>query len=252
MAFSQYGGVDQSSIGAAICRKLQVNRREQEEIERATRGQTYSRRWFKERQGRITASKAYRILQGDSPYDIVQDVMATSYPNRDAASLHGSEHEPHAVKKYLDYKNQKGDVFTFSECGLMVDLEHGELAATPDGLVAERYGGKGVLEVKCPYGIRDMTPFEAIITKQGSPHFPLEMRGNRPHLKTDHRAYYQVQMEMAITGCQWCDFVLYTNLQSSVVVVRVNFDQLFWNRLRERALDFHNRYVIPELIRRRF
>ncbi|XP_050407346.2 uncharacterized protein LOC126822456 [Patella vulgata] len=251
MAFNQYGGIDQSSIGAAICRKLQVNRDEQDEIERATRGQTYSPRWFKERQGRITASKAYRILQGDSPYDIVQDIMATNYV-RDAASLHGNEQEPNAIKKYIDYKKQKGDIFTFSECGLMVDLQHGELAATPDGIVTEGYGGKGVLEVKCPFSVRDMTPFEAILTKEDSPYFPLEMRGNRPHLKTDHRAYYQVQMEMAITGCQWCDFVLYTNLQSPVVVVRVRFDQAFWNKLRDTMLAFHRRHVIPKLISTRF
>lgn len=47
-----------------------------------------------------------------------------------------------------------------AECGLFIDSEY--CGATPDGVV----GDKGIVEVKCPYSVRDLTPEEGIELKK--------------------------------------------------------------------------------------
>lgn len=47
-------------------------------------------------------------------------------------------------------------------CGLYISETENYLAATPDGLVGENT----ILEIKCPYSARNLTPQEAIETKK--------------------------------------------------------------------------------------
>ena len=81
-------------------------------------------------------------------------------------------------------------------------------AASPDGLVLSGSGELlGLIEIKCPYATKDMTPLQAA---SGLPSFPCTVIDGRISLKRDHNYYYQVQGQLAITNASWCDYCVYT------------------------------------------
>src|SRR5258705_6646308 len=69
------------------------------------------------------------------------------------ATRHGKAWEPVALAKY----EEESDV-QVQPCGLFIHPDHCLLAASPDGLVVS----DGLLEIKCPYTIRDINPKEGV------------------------------------------------------------------------------------------
>ena len=51
---------------------------------------------------------------------------------------------------------------------------------------------------------------------------------------------------MAITGREWCDFVVYSN--DEVVVDRILTDLDYWNTLEQKLKEFYVRNIIPEIL----
>jgi hypothetical protein len=68
------------------------------------------------------------------------------------------------------------------------------------------------------------------------------------HLKHKHRYYTQIQLQMFLTKCQYCDFVVYT--KQSMVIVRVPID--FCKHLVTKCEQFIKDYLIVELVTRRW
>ena len=69
------------------------------------------------------------------------------------------------------------------------------------------------------------------------------------HLKHKHKYYTQIQLQMFLTKCQYCDFVVYT--KQSMVIVRVPIDIDFCKHLVTKCEQFIKDYVIVELVTRR-
>ena len=73
--------------------------------------------------------------------------------------------------------------------------------------------------------------------------------GNREdgelHLLPEHHYYAQVQ-ELAVTGREWCDFVMYSN--DEVVVDQILTDLDYWNTLEQKLEEFYVRNIIPETL----
>ena len=65
---------------------------------------------------------------------------------------------------------------------------------------------------------------------RGAQRFFLRKERGELCLKTTHMYYTQVQMEMAVTGCSWADFVVFTTYegQQDLLVQQVKFDADFW------------------------
>ena len=53
-------------------------------------------------------------------------------------------------------------------------------------------------------------------------------KDKKPHLKSNHDYYFQVQGQMAITGIHKCDFVVW--IPKDVFVQNIPFDSQFWNK----------------------
>lgn len=70
------------------------------------------------------------------------------------------------------------------------------------------------------------------------------------HLKRKHRYYTQIQLQMFLTKCQYCDFVVYT--KQSMVIVRVPIDIDFCKHLVTKCEQFIKDYLIVELVTRRW
>jgi len=134
--------------------------------------------------GRITGSRVSAIL-GLNPYSKRTDVLremvrehhgAPSEFTGNDATRYGQKMEPQALAQY---ESERG-VMTYGGGECVVHPVHDFLAVTPDGLI----GDDGMIECKAPY------------------------RGN--YTDWTGAAYYvpQMQLQMAVTGRDWCDFAV--------------------------------------------
>lgn len=152
-----------------------------------------SEAWFQARAGRVTASNFSDLMMGTTTKgyaDLVLKVAAgilgadpeEGYVSYDMQM--GNEREP-LVR--VEYETVTGN--TVDEVGLCIPDEdspfHDFVGASPDGLVGE----DGIIEIKCPKLTTQMGRIRA-----GK--FPGEY-------------YWQVQGQLWVTGCKWCDFVSY-------------------------------------------
>ena len=78
----------------------------------------------------------------------------------------------------------------------------------------------GFIEVKCPYSGRDVAPVEA--AAGSSFHCILDSTG---HVAL-HRYCAQVQGQMGIGNCPWCDFVVCTI--KGISNERIESDSTYW------------------------
>ena len=62
------------------------------------------------------------------------------------------------LKLHIQDMQRKHDSFSCRDSGLMISSSHPFLAATPDGIVDCTCCGMGILEIKCPYCIRQDDP----------------------------------------------------------------------------------------------
>lgn len=64
-------------------------------------------------------------------------------------------------------------------------------------------------------------------------------------MKTSHSYYTQIQCQLAVTGLQRADFVIYT--MKELAVVPVTFDPEMWNETVSKLQLFYNDAVLPHL-----
>jgi putative phage-type endonuclease len=149
--------------------------------------------WHKAREGRITGSRVAAVL-GCSPFyssdtalmrEMVSEALGEKRDFDNEPMRWGRDHEEEAVKLYeFLYASGEEPVQTtgfWTDGGKM-------LGASPDRLVGEY----GLLEVKCPWGLRDekVPQFKGI---------------------EDRKDYWhQIQMQLHVTDRQWCDFFQWT------------------------------------------
>ncbi|KAH9379544.1 hypothetical protein HPB48_004257 [Haemaphysalis longicornis] len=107
---------------------------------------------------------------------------------------YGRETEAEALLKYKSLSEKQHEDVTFKEAGLFVRTEHVYLGATPDLLVECSCCGAGVVEVKCPWKVKDGQLSDLLSDKNGC---VTEVDGEL-ELKKTHRYYYQVQLQMFV------------------------------------------------------
>lgn len=106
------------------------------------------------------------------------------------AVRYGRDNEQNALKKYKVLCSAAHDD-VFEEAGLLVCSQHVFLAATPDMLIECRCCGKGLVEVKCPWTVRDGKLRDLLQVKG----FLVESEGSL-RLHRNHRYYCQIQTQL--------------------------------------------------------
>ncbi|KAJ8943580.1 hypothetical protein NQ314_009705 [Rhamnusium bicolor] len=91
------------------------------------------------------------------------------------------------------------------------------IAASPDSIIDE---DNAVVEIKCPYSARNMTPDEGILSRKIS---FLEKNGS---VNENHSWLYQIQGQLHITGLAMCYFAMWT--EKGVKVEKINKNDEFW------------------------
>ena len=167
-------------------------------------------------------------------------------PGAVAALDWGRSHEDTAREAYMN-SNTGGDTYHIDRTGIHICTEHPWLAASPDGLVedpSEVEGrNQGILEIKCPYSARTLTPEAAC---QELNRFCSNLVDGRVSLKKTHNYYFQVQGQLAITQRPWCDFCIWT--PHGISVERITRDNAFWeNKMFPKLKKFYLKYYLPEM-----
>jgi len=164
---------------------------------------------------------------------------------------YGIQNEETAIQMFVNQMSKKGCTCSVRKCGLFVEVGSGVLAATPDRL-ASIDGEELVLEVKCLSASRSLTPLAAVTEREKDSGFGFFIKDGNIALKKKHKFFYQVQMQMALTGITTNYVIIFTSSEFEVAIVKVEFDEHFWKDLKEQLLVFHSQHVLPALVQQRF
>ena len=111
-----------------------------------------------------------------------------------------------AIAAYKLAAMQKHDSLKITPVGLSLHHHKACFGASPDSMVECICCGKGVLEVKCPYRLR-----ESLNKVESLNNFCLTSNCEGTLvLKREHPYFYQCQMQMAVTNTKYCDFVVWS------------------------------------------
>jgi putative phage-type endonuclease len=146
--------------------------------------------WFKARIGKVTASRVadvmartksgYSASRANYMAELICERLTGQPAERfsNAAMQWGTDNEPHAKASYSFMRDAAIEDVGFIPHGTIADF-----GASPDGLI----GPHGLIEVKCP---NTATHLETLLSES-----------------IDGKYLTQMQVQMACTGRQWCDFV---------------------------------------------
>ena len=172
--------------------------------------------WLDARKGRLTGSRIGAIL-GLSKYASRDDVMREMVREHhgaerefegNEATQHGHDCEPVAIGIYERETGQ-----SVKAASLVVHPEYEWLAASPDGLI----GDDGLIEVKSPY------------------------RGTYTSIEAKPEYAAQIQLQLACTGREWCDFVIYRN--DSIIIERVPADGFWLHTHLDSLMEFRDEFM---------
>lgn len=123
-----------------------------------------------------------------------------------------------AAKQYarmLEHNGHKNKVV--GECGLYVPPQHPFNGDSPDRIVS-CCCGSGVLEIKCPLACLNTVPTVDNVDC-------LVQNESDVVLNPQHKCFDQIQGQMALVGCDWGDFYVYSShgvfFTSALVIQKV-------------------------------
>uniref|UniRef100_A0A3B3UJX6 Uncharacterized LOC106951506 n=1 Tax=Poecilia latipinna TaxID=48699 RepID=A0A3B3UJX6_9TELE len=233
--------------------RAELDRNLLQQVEVLTRGQSTNQDWFHWRKNRITASVAHRIahsrfVNGKSkapPLSYLAAITGEGPKVRTRAMSWGIEKEAETLKSAA-----LGQPVRVLECGLFIDSQRPWLAASPDGIVVDARSGRRLLclEVKCPYKHRHRSVEDAC---RDDPAFCLQLDGDTPGqapvyaLKKSHSYFTQIQVQLAVTGLDRADLVVFTLKETAIVPV--SFDPDLWDETVSKLEVFYRDAVLPHL-----
>lgn len=178
--------------------------------------------WFESRKGRITASSVGAIM-GLAPYATRADVMrrmvreyhnAPSEFSGNVATEYGTFHEEGAI---AEFQMETGYTVTPAPFVKLDDY----FGASPDGYIHTLLGDY-LIEVKCPYGLRNGGEFKSI---------------------SDQKHYYaQIQIQLVCTGYDECYFYQWAPHGSMLELVQR--DEEFLLKIADVCGKFYADYLI--------
>lgn len=210
-------------------------------IETATRNQSKSTAWFMQRAGRITACILKNVCSTDPGNPSQSLIRQICYPDltkfQSEAINWGCEHEGAGRASYIEKMKISHINFECKGSGLVVNTSYPFFGATPDGVLKCDCCGEGVLEVKCPFCVRNDDPSAAPYLASGI-------------LSRKHAYYYQVQAQLFACNVSYADFVVCTfhNREANIITERILPDDTFIQDCLQKASIFLKFCILPELM----
>ena len=229
---------------------INISQSKIEEVERNTRGQSFSPTWVEERKRRVTSSAFGDIMSRNTKSNvtpIVKRLLYTSFGGN-KYTRRGLQQEGVTIKEYVQRKKEEGKDVQVSTSGLVIDQENSFLACSPDGIVQED-GQKGLIEIKNLLQTSQMSLQTA--AKKGN--FCLELKEDKLFLKNTHKFYFQCQGLLNICNVNWLDFIVRRTEPYQIFIQRIERDNNLWrNAMVPKLQAFYNKCILPELCSPRF
>ncbi|GFS93834.1 putative gag-pol protein [Nephila pilipes] len=212
------------------------------EIEQRTVHQNSSE-WRQERKLRITASDAKSIFSRVANFE----ALATQILKKKNSSI---EHIP-AVRYGLEMEDIVRSMVQHMhpqsivrKTGLVIHPLDQYIAASPDGLIrsGEDYM---LLEIKCIFK-PDGSSLEELISKRSD--FCLSNTNGFISLKRNHKYYFQIQCQLAVTNLQQCLFIIFCNnklTKEKIYSETINFDCQLWEECLGKFRNFFLNFYLP-------
>lgn len=211
-----------------------------ERCAKETVGQRTNPNWSKARRHRITASNFGIVLKavgrGRYPASLFRRLLQEYNLDSKEAVAWGNVHEESAIAQY---RTAFGAVVRST--GLWLHSS-GCLGASPDGIIDKAapsvyvFGDASfqptILEVKCPYSLKDGMARDIVHKKNSC---LVEDASGNFKLKKSHEYYDQVQGQIHLTGANAADLVIWT--PKDMMVVRVQKDDQ-WAQNIEKLQNF--------------
>ena len=155
--------------------------------------------WKQMRNLRITASNVKDF--SSNPASQVSKIWELKSLDHIPAIRWGRQSEEKARLKYEEVTGLEA-----KKCGIFIHRKFPFCGASPDAWLEE---GKGIVEIKCPFLIKDKIPtdFSGLTGAQINA-FPCYVKDSKLCLKLSHKYFYQVQFQLMVTGAEYCDFVI--------------------------------------------
>ena len=169
-----------------------------------------SKDWFDLRSGRMSASHAAAIAANGKGLETYIHKLMTEYYSKAPQETYTSDAMQRGIELEASaafmYQMQTGQEVT--TVGFVSLDEY--VGCSPDRFV----GDDGLIEIKCPL---DVEYFRMLLGGDPKPEY-----------------VWQVQMQLLITGRDWCDFVNYSpNYDQELVIHRIEPDEIMLSKLRD-------------------
>jgi hypothetical protein len=198
-------------------------------VAKQTVGQSSNLLWCQVRKLRLTASNFGAVIQAINrnsfPPSLKKKLTAAYDLATISAVAWGFNHEAEALAAYVSFGAE------VTPTGIWLHRS-GVLGASPDGIVVSPPAlpvnrlhfqddiAQGldpeIIEIKCPYAIRNQTCAEAVRIGVDKHSF-LESKDGRLHLKESHNYYHQVQGQLFLTDKKCCDLAVWTSKDLQVI-----------------------------------
>ncbi len=138
----------------------------------------------------------------------------------------------------ISMANEKHVEFQCNQVGLVIHPLYPYLGASPDGFVSCLCCGEGIIEIKCPYSVKDGIP-EDLKLKKGS-------FLNAAGLARTRKYYAQVECQLELCQRSYCDFFVWT--PNGYFIQLIYKDLSFIEKLIKKLTSFFIEYILPELL----
>lgn len=232
-----------TEMGKAIILNMNISDAEVEEIRNLTLPRLKSKCCLALRRGRITGSNFKNCCNSDindPSIAIIRRVINLTKVFGDSPSI---KYKNKAIQSYIRNVDLNHENALYKECGLIINPELPYFAGSPDGLVSCTCHGDGCVDSKYLKSLTSDASLEALTQK---PNNVFNKRGNLYALEETHELFYRAQLQINLTGLKYCDFIIWS--QQKAIAVRVNANLDFWNAAVEKASEFHEQVIMPELL----
>ena len=147
------------------------------------------------------------------------------------ATRHGIATEPHAKRAIIEVLKSNGHKKVQHESmGTLISDQYPFLSASPDLKVSCGCCGVGLVEIKCPYNIREKSP-----CPEELPQLSKNTDGSF-HLKTAHSHFYQIQCQLGISKLKYCYYFVFTH--HGHFIEKIEFNQSIYQHILENTSLF--------------
>ena len=218
-------------------------------IQDRTVDQSACEAWKEERQKRLTASNARRVVKRKPVLKvgpIVKDMLFSSFRGN-RYTKYGLAQEKPTIADYIERKRQENIRCCVEPIGLCIDPDHPWLACSPDGLVRvlESEETESLIESKNLLKDKGKSLHQGCVSKEGN--FCLELVKGSLRLKRTHNFYVQCLSTLDITRKTWIDFVARTTSPHSLHIERIFPSPSTWSMWLPKLKAFYFKCLLPAL-----